>query len=116
MLGLGDIVFPGVFVAMLLRFDHSCAKATNSVPRLVYYYTGFAAYVFALIVTGFVLYFFQMAQVCIMMIPFQLMPIQPVMLYIVPACLIFTFTVALVRGEFKTLMAYSESEEPRKES
>jgi len=34
----------------------------------------------------------------------------------VPACLIFTFTVALVRGEFKTLMAYSESEEPRKES
>eukprot|EP00698_Gefionella_okellyi_P005694 TRINITY_DN1515_c0_g1_i2.p1 TRINITY_DN1515_c0_g1~~TRINITY_DN1515_c0_g1_i2.p1 ORF type:complete len:150 (+),score=42.56 TRINITY_DN1515_c0_g1_i2:594-1043(+) len=100
MLGLGDIVFPGVLIAMLLRFDYARAKATNTAPTLVYYRSGFAAYVVALLCAGFVLHYFQAA--------------QPVMLYIVPACLIFPIVTALSRGELKQLLDYTEQEDAKK--
>jgi len=31
MLGLGDIVIPGIFIALLLRFDNRCFSTKNNV-------------------------------------------------------------------------------------
>ncbi|KAJ8257831.1 hypothetical protein GJAV_G00190190 [Gymnothorax javanicus] len=48
MLGLGDIVIPGIFIALLLRFDVSLKKNTRT-----YFYTSFFAYIFGLGLTIF---------------------------------------------------------------
>ena len=40
MLGLGDIVIPGIFVALLLRYDHSLKRGSN-----FYFWTCFLAYI-----------------------------------------------------------------------
>jgi minor histocompatibility antigen H13 len=57
MLGLGDIVIPGIFVALALRFDMSrgCKKA--------YFNSAFAGYTTGLLVTILVMNWFQAAQV-----------------------------------------------------
>ncbi|OWK03120.1 HM13 [Cervus elaphus hippelaphus] len=58
MLGLGDIVIPGIFIALLLRFDISLKKNTHT-----YFYTSFAAYIFGLGLTIFIMHIFKHAQV-----------------------------------------------------
>lgn len=64
MLGLGDIVFPGFMIAMLLRFDISRNKqAPSQRPSFVYFRTGLISYALALLATGVVLHVFQAAQV-----------------------------------------------------
>jgi minor histocompatibility antigen H13 len=65
MLGLGDIVFPGFLIALLLRFDLARAKQhkqTHATP--VYFITGLLSYAAALFATGIVLHVFKAAQVC----------------------------------------------------
>ncbi|XP_059262714.1 minor histocompatibility antigen H13 isoform X2 [Mustela nigripes] len=57
MLGLGDIVIPGIFIALLLRFDISLKKNTHT-----YFYTSFAAYIFGLGLTIFIMHIFKHAQ------------------------------------------------------
>ncbi|KAF5885740.1 minor histocompatibility antigen H13 isoform X2, partial [Clarias magur] len=80
MLGLGDIVIPGIFIALLLRFDVSLKKNTRT-----YFYTSFLAYIFGLGLTIFVMHTFKHA--------------QPALLYLVPACVGFPVIVALLKGE-----------------
>ncbi|KAM9057574.1 minor histocompatibility antigen H13 isoform 1-T1 [Megaptera novaeangliae] len=80
MLGLGDIVIPGIFIALLLRFDISLKKNTHT-----YFYTSFAAYIFGLGLTIFIMHIFKHA--------------QPALLYLVPACIGFPVLVALAKGE-----------------
>ena len=64
MLGLGDIVFPGFMIAMLLRFDIARAKQTGAAqPSFVYFRTGMISYALALLATGVVLHVFKAAQV-----------------------------------------------------
>ncbi|XP_039240848.1 minor histocompatibility antigen H13 isoform X4 [Pipra filicauda] len=58
MLGLGDIVIPGIFIALLLRFDISLKKNTHT-----YFYTSFVAYIFGLGLTIFIMHIFKHAQV-----------------------------------------------------
>uniref|UniRef100_A0A6Q2ZNZ0 Histocompatibility (minor) 13 n=1 Tax=Esox lucius TaxID=8010 RepID=A0A6Q2ZNZ0_ESOLU len=53
MLGLGDIVIPGIFIALLLRFDVSLKKETRT-----YFYTSFLAYIFGLGMTIWVIKLF----------------------------------------------------------
>jgi hypothetical protein len=60
MLGLGDIVLPGVFVAMMLRFD--AASGHRGSP---YFYATFIAYMLGLATTIVVMHTFQAAQVCV---------------------------------------------------
>jgi len=103
LLGLGDIVIPGFFLSLLLRFDAENAKMpTNKVdirqsfPK-PYFYSAMIAYVLGLGVTLFVMIYFQAA--------------QPALLYLVPACLGSSFLCAIVRGEVSALLAYSEEEE-----
>ncbi|XP_071965781.1 minor histocompatibility antigen H13-like [Antedon mediterranea] len=95
MLGLGDIVIPGIFIALLLRFDVS--KKTNS---HLYFYCGFFAYISGLVTTIGVMHFYKHA--------------QPALLYLVPMCIGFPLFVALIRGEIKDILKYEDSPEGTK--
>lgn len=92
LLGLGDIVIPGIFIALLLRYDMSLNRNSK-----VYFYTSFVAYIMALFCTIFVMHVFKHA--------------QPALLYIVPMCLAAPLTVALIKGDIKTMFAYRDHEE-----
>jgi len=89
MLGLGDIVIPGIFIALLLRFDHSLNRGSNT-----YFKATFAAYFMGLLMTIFVMHVFKHA--------------QPALLYLVPACLIAPSLLALCKGDLKRLIAYED--------
>jgi len=89
MLGLGDIVIPGIFIAFLLRFDHSLKRKTN-----LYFNATFLAYFLGLLTTVFIMNLYKAA--------------QPALLYLVPACLITPMLVALVSGDLKTLFSYED--------
>ncbi len=107
LLGLGDIVIPGFFLSLLLRFDAENAKMPTSKVDIYesfpkpYFYSALVAYVIGLGVTLFVMIYFQAA--------------QPALLYLVPACLGSSFFCAIVKGEVNTLLAYSEEEEEPEE-
>ncbi|XP_016519653.1 minor histocompatibility antigen H13 isoform X2 [Poecilia formosa] len=92
MLGLGDIVIPGIFIALLLRFDVSLKKNSRT-----YFYSSFLAYIFGLGLTIFVMHTFKHA--------------QPALLYLVPACVGFPVVVALCKGELTEMFSYESSEE-----
>jgi minor histocompatibility antigen H13 len=103
LLGLGDIVIPGFFLALLLRFDASLANVSTkdiniyaSFPK-PYFHSALLAYVLGLGFTLFIMIQFQAA--------------QPALLYLVPACLGSSFLCAVLRGEVKELLAYTEEEE-----
>ncbi|XP_055546993.1 minor histocompatibility antigen H13 [Wyeomyia smithii] len=97
-LGLGDIVIPGIFIALLLRFDNSLKRKSN-----FYFYATFIAYFFGLLATIFVMHVFKHA--------------QPALLYLVPACLGTPLLLALLKGDIKKLFAYEDHpDEKPKES
>jgi minor histocompatibility antigen H13 len=115
MLGLGDIVIPGIFVAIILRYDaeHSNyhGKAISAVSGGVsgtkkstarYFKSAFIGYVIGLATTIAVMNIFQAA--------------QPALLYIVPAVLITTFGHAKMCGEAEKLFHWKEAEEEEEES
>lgn len=85
-LGLGDIVIPGIFIALLLRFDHSLKRKSK-----FYFYATFIAYFLGLMATILVMHIFKHA--------------QPALLYLVPMCLITPLLLALVKGDIKKLFA-----------
>ncbi|XP_061662514.1 minor histocompatibility antigen H13 isoform X2 [Syngnathoides biaculeatus] len=88
MLGLGDIVIPGIFIALLLRFDISLKKNSRT-----YFCSSFLAYIFGLGLTIFVMHTFKHA--------------QPALLYLVPACVGFPVVVAIFRGELGEMFRFS---------
>mmetsp|Transcript_42589 Transcript_42589/g.86105 ORF Transcript_42589/g.86105 Transcript_42589/m.86105 type:complete len:436 (-) Transcript_42589:106-1413(-) len=101
MLGLGDIVIPGFFLALLLRFDAERANAdpkqgaSGTFPK-PFFYSNLVAYVAGLLATVLVMEFFKAA--------------QPALLYLVPACLLGALAMAATRGELAALFAYDEEE------
>jgi len=88
MLGLGDIVIPGIFVALMLRYDS--LKGLASQP---YFITNLIAYELGLCATVGVMHFFDSA--------------QPALLYLVPACIGASLATAVYRGELKELLNFS---------
>lgn len=108
LLGLGDIVIPGFFLSLLLRFDAENAKMPTTKVNMMdnfpkpYFHTALIAYVFGLVVTFFVMFYFKAA--------------QPALLYLVPACLGSSFLCAKVKGEVSLLLAYSEEQEENEEA
>ncbi|KAI7690314.1 hypothetical protein SSS_08635 [Sarcoptes scabiei] len=94
MLGLGDIVIPGIFIALLLRFDANLNRGRNT-----YFYSSFIAYIFGLFLTMVVMVYFKHA--------------QPALLYLVPCCISFPMIVALFQGDFLHLLSYSEDSKHR---
>jgi len=89
MLGLGDIVIPGIFIALLLRLDISLKRKSN-----FYFNVTFAAYFLGLLGTILVMHIFRHA--------------QPALLYLVPACLGTPLFLALIRGDIKTMFNYED--------
>lgn len=90
MLGLGDIVVPGLFIALLCRFDFN----HHPLKSRMYFYTGFVAYILGLLTTIGIMHFFKAA--------------QPALLYLVPSCLGLPFLLALVRGDIPALLKYKD--------
>ncbi|GAA6034028.1 hypothetical protein JCM8097_000656 [Rhodosporidiobolus ruineniae] len=104
LLGLGDIVLPGIFIALALRFDYFLALKRAKAPfkpsegyRKPYFYTVFLAYIAGLVTTIVVMHTFKAA--------------QPALLYLSPACVLSVVGLALVRGESKELWKYVDGEE-----
>jgi len=110
MIGLGDIVIPGVFVALMLRLDlinywrqHNTKEKNTPVEESHMDYTfarckffnmtmfGYSAGIF---LTLFIMVFFQAA--------------QPALLYLVPGILIFSFVTALCSGQLSDLWNFDE--------
>uniref|UniRef100_A0A131XH53 Putative signal peptide peptidase n=1 Tax=Hyalomma excavatum TaxID=257692 RepID=A0A131XH53_9ACAR len=89
MLGLGDIVIPGIFIALLLRFDSSLNRQRN-----LYFVSSFVAYVLGLALTIFIMVYFNHA--------------QPALLYLVPACTGVPLTVALLMGDITAMFKYED--------
>ncbi|CAB1119691.1 unnamed protein product [Ectocarpus sp. CCAP 1310/34] len=102
LLGLGDIVVPGLFSALLIRFDAVRANADpshaehGSFPK-PYFHACLVAYIGGLAATVTVMFYFKAA--------------QPALFYLVPACLGATGMTALWRREVKALVAYDEDTE-----
>ncbi|KAJ2352741.1 hypothetical protein H4S02_013405, partial [Coemansia sp. RSA 2611] len=112
MLGLGDIVVPGIFLALALRFDrHQYLSAIGyrkggALPRQLggrhrgfgfpapYFTACMGAYVAGLATTITVMHRFKAA--------------QPALLYLSPACILAVLGVALARGELAQAFAYTE--------
>ena len=97
MLGLGDIVIPGLYLALILRMDmqrkeaasrprtRSKAKALKKKPPPMYFWAVALGYALGLITTIVVMNIFEAA--------------QPALLYIVPGLLLTTFIRAAFAGE-----------------
>jgi len=101
MLGLGDIVIPGTFIALALRYDHHRSLGNASTPQTTafpkpYFYASLVAYVLGLITTMTVMHTFHAA--------------QPALLYLSPACILSFVITAGVRGELRE--AWNWSDEP----
>jgi minor histocompatibility antigen H13 len=107
MLGLGDIVIPGIFVALCLRFDQfnrmkqGVATMKSKFDFSKPYYTAcFVAYCVGLVTTVVVMHTFQAA--------------QPALLYLSPACTLSVLLMGAVRGELSQVFAYKDGEEETK--
>lgn len=106
MLGLGDIVIPGIFVALCLRFDRHMSWKRNPVGQFrstnfpkPYFTANLIAYILGLGLTMVVMHFFKAA--------------QPALLYLSPACILSVLITAVVRGELKDLFAYTTEEDDK---
>lgn len=116
MLGLGDVVLPGLIIGLALRFDlhnfylrkqhstpsHNLEKATYirpsgrwaSFPK-PYFRASMVGYVFGMLTTLGVMAVFNHA--------------QPALLYLVPGVLVSLWGTALVRGELRQMWEYTEA-------
>ncbi|CEP08380.1 hypothetical protein [Parasitella parasitica] len=108
MLGLGDIVIPGIFVALCLRFDRHMSWKRNPAGQFrstsfskPYFTANLIAYILGLGVTMAVMHVFKAA--------------QPALLYLSPACILSALITAVVRGEVKDLFAYTTEEDDEKD-
>lgn len=86
---LPDIVIPGIYVALMLRYD-----VFARIKRRPYFALTMLSYVAGLGCTIGVMLAFNAA--------------QPALLYLVPAILLASLGVAAARGEITTLLAWSE--------
>ncbi|UZJ55236.1 hypothetical protein CBS101457_004556 [Exobasidium rhododendri] len=111
MLGLGDIVIPGIFIALALRFDqHQYIQANQS--KLItkrdvefakpYFQATMIAYVVGLATTMGVMHFTKAA--------------QPALLYLSPACIAAVGLCAVKRGEVKEMWAWKDEAESEDKS
>jgi len=123
-LGLGDIVIPGVFMSLCLRFDYLknlklkealeyCEKekdAFKKIPDFLrrkaaecskhYFIAVQVGYLIAIIATVVVMLIFEHG--------------QPALLYLVPGCILSVVLTSLAKGEFSHLMEFNEEEYLRK--
>lgn len=100
MLGLGDIVVPGLFICLLAKWD-AHRMSEKKCESFVYLNSVMVAYILSLVTTVGIMLFFNHA--------------QPALLYIVPYILIAAFVVAIWRGELKELFAFEIADDAEEE-
>ena len=90
MVGLGDLVIPGIFISLCLKFDIDQALP-KSVPRsqkkwipLPYFELAFVGYVYGIIETFLAMYIFNHP--------------QPALLFLVPMCTLPVLQRAALKG------------------
>lgn len=102
MLGLGDIVVPGIFIALCLKFDidRSIAKKLTKVKdfKLPYFTTSFIGYIVGICATFAAMYIFDHA--------------QPALLFLVPTCTLSVAALAFIKGDIEKLQSYDSSPAP----
>jgi len=102
MIGLGDIVIPGIYVALMLRYDIMRYLRANPSQKEVpftlsnckYFLWTIFGYTAGILTTLFIMVVFQAA--------------QPALLYLVPGCLGSSLLCAYFSGELSHLWNYSE--------
>ena len=102
MIGLGDIVIPGVYVALMLRFDiYLYKKAKKDISQfgftfknMKYFIITFIFYNLGIIITLSSMYFFNHA--------------KPALLYLVPCTLLSSTLLAFQQKDFKELWKFNE--------
>lgn len=99
MLGLGDIMIPGVVIAMLYRFD--IKRGGGEGAPTPYFHSAFIGYVVGLIITFIALHVSQHP--------------QPALLYLSPMGILVPLTRAWLYGEVKELFEYGEGANEEKE-
>ena len=101
LLGLGDIVIPGLFVALLLRLDDKLCSddgaRAGTYRRRLYFHSAMCGYVAGIAITIAVMLLFNAA--------------QPALLYIVPCVIIVPLVMALAHGELGVLLSYAEGDD-----
>eukprot|EP00003_Mantamonas_plastica_P008422 TRINITY_DN1737_c0_g1_i3.p1 TRINITY_DN1737_c0_g1~~TRINITY_DN1737_c0_g1_i3.p1 ORF type:complete len:208 (+),score=83.57 TRINITY_DN1737_c0_g1_i3:217-840(+) len=119
LLGLGDIVIPGMFIALMLKLDHELAKRKalagkkgDDTKEQEVKMTNFPTYYFTWAMIGYTV---GMTTTIVVMHWFK--AAQPALLYLVPTCLIFSLLPAMARGELMVLWNFSTQteEEEKKE-
>lgn len=116
MIGLGDIVIPGVYVALMLRLDYlrvlrklkdqGTGLMTDSLGNFIipFNFTNFSTFILT-----FFGYFAGILSTLIVMNVFQ--HAQPALLYLVPGVLIGSSLAAIIRGDFMGFFKFDESKE-----
>lgn len=101
MIGLGDIVIPGIYVALMLRFDiinyyrrYKTKQVPFSVSNCKYFLATMVGYISGIVLTLFIMIAFKAA--------------QPALLYLVPGVFISSLFVAVVNGQLKELWEFNE--------
>ena len=101
-IGLGDIVIPGVFVALMLRYDYITYLEKNEGQKEIsfnfrnfsYFFITLFGYFFGIVTTLVIMNVFKAA--------------QPALLYLVPGCLFSSILNAFFRRKFSALWAFDE--------
>ena len=109
MIGLGDIVIPGVYVALMLRFDiylfkkakKDFSKFEYSFKNMKYFFVTFIFYNLGIIITLCSMYFFNHA--------------QPALLYLVPCTLLSSTLTAVQAKDIKLLWNFNEEKLDKEE-
>lgn len=99
MLGLGDIVIPGLFVALCLKYDVDVCikKNVKSLKQfsLPFFTTSFIGYIAGIVATFAAMYIFDHP--------------QPALLFLVPTCTLSVLVLSLVKGNLQELKAYDSA-------
>jgi minor histocompatibility antigen H13 len=94
MIGLGDIIMPGILVAMTIRYDMYRMHKKEKKGNYTYFICSIIGYVIGIIIT-----------ICAMAI---MEKEQPALLYLVPSTIISVLATAVVTGEISQIWLYEE--------
>ena len=119
-LGLGDIVIPGIFVSLCLRFDFLKSIKVEYLDQLIKADAKGTAkedpmsYLVKMAVNCDKSYFkavnigYLLAMICTIVVMLVFEHGQPALLYLVPGCIISVLTTACMRGEYSKMMEHDE--------
>jgi len=113
-LGLGDIVIPGIFVSLCLRYDFLKAINANKLNKLIKDDDGAMDYMVQTAIKCDKHYFkavnvgYLIAMICTIIVMLVFEHGQPALLYLVPGCCLSVLGLACYKGEYSKLMEFDE--------